>query len=299
MHNTYWMFTGISYVILLSSLIFNAFGIYLLKLLRGSPLAQTVIIINLSISEMLIALGWLGELIATSIGMTFNDKALLVIWAIRAGMYCFWFADMYILSLDRFLGCIIPLKHRVMMTKCNVRRGIIGLWVVCISNSLLLILLDTKVYFQIYNVYVWISMDCIAVVIYALTYISIFCNATKSSRVQSRIRSSSQYQEDSSKTNTHFFKVVALIILSFIIFEFCPSVTEMLFFYFTDGNVPYMLDRIIKLFYHLNLLVDPLIYIFLPARIRTMLFMTLRRLCNNICGKCRKGAVNNNNTLDV
>ena len=298
MHGTYWIFTGISFLILLSSLIFNACGIVLLKLLRGNALAQTVIIINLSISEIFIAIGWLAELVATSISFTFNDRVLLVIWAIRAGFYCFWFVDMYILSLDRFMGCIIPLRHRVIMNKSNVRRLIICLWFACISNSLLLLILDTKVYFRIYNKYVWISLDCIAVIIYALTYISIYCNTSNSARLKSRLKASSEYQEDSNKANMHFFKVVGLIILSFVIFEFCPSVTEMSF-YFTDTDVPEVLDRSIRVFYQLNLLLDPLIYIFLPVRVRSLLFNKLRQSWNEIRRKFRKPAVIRGNELGV
>ena len=298
MQNTSWIFTGVSFFILVSSLIFNACGLYLLRRLRGNSLAQTVIIISLSISEILIAIGWLAELVATSLGLTFNDRILLVIWAIRAGFYCFWFADMYMLSLDRFLGCIMPLRHRVIMTKRNVRRLIICIWFACITNGLLLLMLNTKLYFKFYNTYVWISLDCIAVGIYTITYISIFANTSKSAKVNGRSRASSDRQDNSSKNRVHLFKVVGLIILSFVIFEFCPSVTEMSFYY-TGTKIPYILDRLIRLFYQLNLLIDPLIYIFLPARVRSILFSKLRQIWSGLQSKFRRNIIHNRDVLEI
>ena len=298
MTHIFWIFTSISLSILLSSLVFNACGIFLLKSLRGNKLAQTVIIINLSVSEILIAIGWIAELIVSSIGLTFDDKPLLVIWAIRAGFYCFWFAVMYILSIDRFMGCIIPLQHRVTMTNRNIRRLMTGTWVACISSSIFLVILDTKSLFKIYNTYVWMSLDCIAVFIYTITYASIFIHTLKSKRMHRGNRKTSDNRQNANNNNLHFFKVVGVIMLSFVIFEFGPSMTEMSF-YFTDNKIPEILDRSLRLCYQLNLLLDPLIYIFLQSRVRKLLFAKFRNIFHRNRGAKRRPAVSYDNAIDM
>ena len=271
MSNNFKIFAIFSFPVLLFAIVFNACGIFLLKSLPGSDVTQTIIIINLSISEILIAVGWIGELVADIVGLTLEDRALLIVWAIRAGVYCFWFFVMYILSLDRFMSCVLALKHRAMVTKKRLRHLMTSLWTLCALSCLFLLVFDTSACHNIYNKFVWISLDAIAVLIYSLTYISIFAYNLKRERMK-RVRTHSlESQENPSRINLHFFKIVGLIIISFIIFEVVPSVTEMSFFW-NGSAVPEALEGFIALFYQLILLIDPLIYIFMQSKVRRLLF---------------------------
>lgn len=277
MPGIFWIFTSVSLLILFSSLIFNICGIVLLNSLREGSTAQNVIMINLSLSEILLAIGWISEHIATCNGLTFDEKALLVIWALRAGVYLFWFLDMYLLSIDRFLGCIMALKHRLIMTRRNILRLLYIIWFICLSSSIALLILDTKFFLNFYNKYVWVSLDCIAVFIYTVTYMSIFVFTVKSERKRRRTRMVIVRNESGNKIGLHFFRVVGLILLSFVIFEFVPSITEMSY-YLSASEIPEVLNGIIRLCYQLNLLLDPLIYIFLQERVRNLLYAKLQRV---------------------
>lgn len=270
MEKSFWIFSAISFSVLISSLVFNACGILLLNSLRASGIAQTVIIINLSVSEMLIATGWIAELIAVSIGLTFEDRTMLVIWAIRAGVYCFWFADMYVLSIDRFLGCLFPLRHRALVNRKSVYRLITSLWIFCSLKSVMLLIFDTKYLHLIYNVYVWLTLDCMAVSIFSITYCSIFFYNLKRMRMR-RIRTHSLESNQTQAGSTSLFaKVVGLIAASFMIFEVAPSAIERALF-LKEIEITRLLEGWVSLCYQFILLVDPLIYIFLQRRHRRLL----------------------------
>lgn len=261
-----------SYLIVIASLIFNSLGIYLLFLIRSNDFNQTIIIINLSISEILIAIGWIAEHTASRLGMTFNDRGMLIIWGLRAGVYCFWFFDMYILAIDRLIGCNFPLKHLRLVNKRNIEILMTLVWVICLANSLFLLLVDTKLYHFIYNKFVWLIFDCIAVVIYTVTYTSIFISSYRAKRK----RRSTANSIGNTRKNRQFLKIVSLIILTFLIFEVLPTTISMTYYY-TNKTIPWILESIMNLSYQLALLTDPLIYIFLQSRVRMLLSKKVRR----------------------
>ena len=270
------IFDILSYVIVIASLIFNSLGIYLLYMIKSNDFNQTIIIINLSISEILIALGWIAEQTATRLDITFDDRAMLIIWGLRAGVYCFWFFDMYILAIDRLIGCNFPLKHLRLVNKRSIEILMTSVWVICLANSLFLLLVDTKLYHDIYNKFVWLIFDCIAVVIYTATYTSIFISSYKAKRKQRTTANSI----GNTRKNRQFLKIVSLIILTFLIFEVLPTTISMTYFY-TNKTIPWILGSIINLSYQLALLIDPLIYIFLQSRIRMLLSKKFRRTFRN------------------
>ena len=276
-----YIFASLSFPVLFFALLFNICGIFLLKSLPGIEVTQKIIIMHLSLSESFLAVGWIAQLTTNLNGLNYDDRLLQFIWAIRAGVYCFWFSNMYILSLDRLVSCIFALKHRAKMNKRFLRRLMIVLWILCSVKSVLLLMFNTRHLYQIYNTFVWITLDIIAVVIYSFTYISIFLYTMKREK-QKRARTHSlESRENIQLVNPHFLKVVSFIIVSFIVFEVIPSITE--FFFFAKGqNIPQILEGIVFLSYHLALLIDPLIYIFVQSRVRRFLFIKIRMVFGQI-----------------
>lgn len=288
MEKSFWILAAVSLTILISSIIFNFCGILLLNSLRTGSIAQKVILMNLSVSEILLAIGWISDLIATSIGLTFDDREMLIIWALRAGVYFFWFFDIYLLSIDRFLACVFAIKHRTSVNRKMLQRLMAVLWVIFSLKSIILLLLDTKKCHTVYNTYVWVTLDCIAVVILCVTYISIFVYNLKRARMRRLRVASLEHQDNRSRNNSHFVKVVGLILLSFVFFEAVPSLTEMSFF-LRKSQIPGELQSVIQIFYQLNLLVDPLMYIFLQPRIRSLFVARITHIVRRIRGK--KGGI--------
>ena len=265
----------ISFLVLSLALMFNSCGIMLLRKLTGSEIVQSIIIINLSLAEILIALGWVAELMATHFGLSYGDRAMLVIWALRAGVYCFWFFDMYILAIDRFLGCNFPLKHLIFANSRNVKLLITIVWFICLLNSIILIFLDTRKCHEVYNKWVWILLDGVVVVIYAVTYASIFFSTLKSQTPTRPRAESINSQQSANKSKSQFIKVVGLIVLTFLIFEVCPTTIDVILTH-KNKSVPSLLANFYKSFYQLALLFDPLIYIFLQSRVRRLLARKIR-----------------------
>ena len=283
-----YIFASISFPVLFLALLFNSLGIFLLKSFPGIEKAQKVIIINLSLSEILIAVGWIGQLVATIAGLTIDDRAFQVIWALRAGVYCLWFANMYILSLDRLMSCIFALKHRAQMSKKRMQKLMTILWITFSVKSILLLIFNTRVLYQIYNTFVWITLDIVAIFIYSLTYISIFLYTLKREKQRRARTHSKENHEKIHRVNTHFMKVVGFIFISFLVFEVVPSITE--FSFFANGtNIPRSLEVIIFLSYQLALLADPLIYIFMQSRIRMFLYSKIE----TILGRNRRDETEN------
>ena len=281
MGNNLYLFASLSFPVLFFALLFNSLGIFLLKSLPGIEIAQKVIITNLSLSEIFIAIGWIAHLIANLNGLTLNDRILQVIWGVRAAVYCFWFCTMYLLSLDRLVSCIFALKHRAQVNKSCMRRLMFILWILCSVNGLCLLISNTKLLYQIYNTFVWVALDVIAVLIYSFTYVWIYVFTLKRER-QRRARTQSQEsREKIYKMNPHFMKVVSLIIISFLVFEVVPSITE--FFFFASGTkIPEFLEGLVFLSYQMALLVDPLIYLVMQSRIRRFLYGKMRTCFSRI-----------------
>ena len=283
MGSNFYIFASVSFPVLFLALFFNSLGIFLLKSFPGIEIAQKVIIINLSLSEILIAVAWIAYLVAKMNGMTIDDRVLQVIWALRAGVYCFWFANMYILSLDRLMSCIFALKHRAQTSKKRMQRLMISLWIIFSVKSILLLIFNTKLLYQIYNTFVWITLDILTIFIYGLTYISIFLYTLKREKQRRARVQSLENRDKMRRVNTHFMKVVGFIFISFLVFEVVPSITE--FSFFANGtNIPESLEGTVFLSYQLALLVDPLIYIFMQSRIRTFLYSKIETILGRIRG---------------
>lgn len=252
-------------------LVLNSLGIYLLSQIKTNNMNQIMILINLGVAEILIAIGWLAEDVASMYGYSINDRLMQVVWGVRAGAYCFWFTCMCIMSIDRFLGCHFPLKHLILSSKKNIHRLMLCVWMLCATNSIFLICFDTRVLFDIYNSTVWFIFSSISVLTFVLTYTSIAVYMLKRRGVK---RKSETAGRCVLKSNQQFVTVVTLILMSYVVFEVCPTTVTMVYFQ-TDERIPHTLSNIIDMSYIVAIFVDPLIYIFLQSRVRKLLVSKL------------------------
>eukprot|EP00794_Sanderia_malayensis_P019262 gene19262-21190_t len=253
------------------STVFNCLGIYLLLQIRTNNSNQTSILTNLSLAEIIIAIGWLAEHTCMSYGYVYSDRPVQVVWALRAGAYCFWFTDMWIMAVDRCIGCSYPLKHRVLMNRVDINLLLKIIWLLCALNTVFLLFVNTHTYYLVYNRIVWLIFDCISVAVFIVAYGLIFFHIIKRrKRVLNLCRTVLHIQHMAAQRNQQFLKIVGLITVTFMIFEVCPTIVTMIYFHSGIG-IPDPLASILDLSYVLALFVDPLIYIFLQARVRKLL----------------------------
>ncbi len=252
------------------SLIFNSLGIYLLYEIKTCYANQILILINLSISEIIISVGWLAEETIAFIGFTYADRATQIVWALRAGAYCFWFIDMCLMAIDRWFGCNFPLKHRAFASTRKASRILQVTWLLCLANSIFLLIVDTEHYHQIYNRIVWFVFDCVSVVIFAIAYSSISYYLFFKRRKVFRSRRVANRNFVPVHRNQHFLRVASLIIFTYLIFEVCPTTIIMVYFQ-NQQDIEEPLASILDMCYVIAIFIDPLIYIFLQGRIRRLL----------------------------
>ncbi len=265
------VFTIISCTLAGLSAIFNCLGIYLLQQITTSNINQIMILINLGASEIIIAIGWLAEETCSSYGYTYDDRNLQVIWALRAGAYCFWFIDMCFMAIDRCIGCSFPLKHRGLMSKRRINRLLRLIWLLCGMNSVFLLVVDTRAYYGAYNAIVWFVFDCISVGVFIVAYASIFYHILKRKRALKLGKNAFDAQQIAANRNQQFLKIVGLITVTYLIFEVCPTTVTMIYFH-SGNSIPDPLASILDLSYVMAIFIDPLIYIFLQGRVRRLLW---------------------------
>ena len=92
----------------------NCFGIFLLRKYYNKEKSQDFILITLSTVEILIGINWI---VSTELGLYDMLDSVTWTWKVvfssRFGIYLIWYAIMYMLTLDRFLGVCIYILGRI------------------------------------------------------------------------------------------------------------------------------------------------------------------------------------------
>ena len=175
-------------------------------------------------------------------------------------MYLTWYAMIYMLTIDRFLGCNFPLKHRVWVRMRNIKIAVVSMWMVGILSGISMCLLEDNQLYKIFNKLVWLILDGTFLTLFLITYSTIYYNVSRTG-VQRNI------QTDQNK----FFGMITAILLCFMIFEVVPLTTNFIFFMATNWGTN-TLRSIIVMCYNVNIVADPLIYIFLQPQARNLVF---------------------------
>lgn len=272
---------ALSLSILSSSMFFNGIGIYLLNKTKHACPSQAIIIANLSATEIFIAIGHIIQDALRLAGDGEKDLKMThvhILWGARSGFYTVWYLLLSFLAIDRFMACNFALKHRSMATRNNIKITVTTLWMVGLTNGLILCF-DFQMFFDLYGKYVWLVLDGVLLVIIIVTYSTIFVRKVRQTRVHTLIN---KFKSRRSVGKQQFVKVIGLIVLTFILFEVVPTTAFLLIFKLTKKRSGLVFALII-LSYHIALLTDPLIYIFLQDRVRRAFIMQLRHLF-----KCQK-----------
>ena len=245
----------ISCLLYLISMILNSLGIYLLSATR--PLnSSKILLINLSDSEIFVAM----------MGVVFNIlravlpiETMLKIGIIFATSYIAYYFAMFMLTVDRLIGVVLPLKHRVIVTEQRLTLAIVTSWFIALLlQTCFSILSETFHLDSVLLKYIWIALDAVFIILCAITYGLIFIKVLKKKRLENN-------QQDG-RGNSRLFKITALIILSFLLLMLVPDIV--LYFHSMTNKTAI---ECLNIVWSLGFVADPIIYIFLQDHLRLLL----------------------------
>ena len=255
-----------------SSICFNSLGIYLLKKKDPVWTRNGMILANLSISEIINAILLLGFSVLLRIKKDnkLMNHAFHGLTDLTVFMNMKWYFAMYVMIIDRYLACKYPLRHRILVTKRRIFILCVSLWLL-VTFAWIIAKVGTSVQltFRTHSI-IWFILDGIFMLLFLLTYGTIFHRIIKSKRLQTQSSNSSQQSNYPNRAtgNKAFYGVVGLIALTFCVFVIIPHLILLL----GSTNIGITM-------YSVGFLVDPIIYIFMRKDLRSEL-KKMFRCCN-------------------
>ena len=244
--------------------LFNASGIYFLRLTTISVICnQMAILISLSSCNIMLAVFWMGDLLF----MRFKARETNFFyrwWPFLGGQYLVWYSMIIMLTIDRFIGCNFPLQHKIFIRRKFIFRAIGSVWLLGLLFAVVGSCIGYSSLRKSMNYYFWPILDFLCLLLFLLTYGSILCVLARRRFVLQSTRNSHQSQ---------FILTVTALLICFLTLEAIPSIV-----YAMLGLRSDTFDTTLSALYKINLLCDPLIYIFLQGKVRNIANIKLRPL---------------------
>eukprot|EP00112_Aurelia_sp_Birch-Aquarium-sp1_P013211 Seg2798.2 transcript_id=Seg2798.2/GoldUCD/mRNA.D3Y31 product="hypothetical protein" protein_id=Seg2798.2/GoldUCD/D3Y31 len=165
------------------------------------------------------------------------------------------------------MGCNFPIKHKVYVKKKYVRITIIVCWVVGVLIGVIGCPFDHIAVRNVYRTYIWIILDIIFLMLFTVTYISMFVYLARR-----RISGTQSVIAD----NQRFLKTVTALLVAFLLFETIPSLLSVIC---KQCYRCHTLHKIRDFLYTIVLLCDPFIYVFLQPEVRKFVLSKFCALC--------------------
>ena len=242
----------------------NSSGIYFLRLTnKDGSCNQMMILVSLSSCNVFLAIFWMADLLF----IHFKAEHTIYFyrwWPFLGGQYLVWYAMIIILTVDRFVGCNFPIQHKVFVRRTFILRTIVSCWLSSITLAVIGSCIAYHHLREAMNIYFWPYLDMLCLVLFAVTYGSIFC-------VLARRRFSLEATRSSDRSQ--FIITVTVLLISFLFLEAIPSIV----YAFTNNHSDNFRNIILTAF-RVNLLCDPLIYVFLQSKVRLIARTKLRSL---------------------
>lgn len=255
----------ISIIVNACSILANAFGIYLLQSSKVGQSNQLSIITSLSCGDILLSLGYMVFLLMSLSGiLVYESQAGHVVFLIIELLFHPRHATLVLLTLDRFLACNFTFKYRSICGRNTMRNVLIATWIVTLSPASIYCFVDFGKIYSVYRDYIYPTMDSIFITIFIVTYGSIYYR---------KRRSNLQFRQRNANDDYQFIKVTLAILVSFILFSVIPNLTLR----FLPADVVYDIVAIYDLTFSMNMLSDPLIYVFFQKKVRDFAIAKIRR----------------------
>ena len=206
--------TLLKHVILVFVVSFNASGVYLLRLaFRNSNNNQILILISLSVCNVTLAIFWTGDTIITHYNVT-DTRIYFRWWSFLAGVYLVWYTMILLLTADRFIGCNFPIKHKLFVRRSIFLWAILICWFFGLTFAVIGCVLGSRYFRPWAKSYLWPTLDVLFLLMFVVTYASIFV-------VLARRRFGLQLAHYSNQTQ--FIVTVTAILVSFLCLEAVPT----------------------------------------------------------------------------
>ncbi len=242
------------------SILLNSLGVYLLCAARPVN-SSNILLINLALSEIVVAV------ISIPTNFVPISSSMLLIGAVLISSLLYYFA-MFMLTIDRLVAILFPLKHRVMVTRRRLTLAISTTWFLALLVGICFVILDMHFHIGVGLMHkIFLSLDVTFIVLCVITYGSTLIKMLRRRRLLNiQLDINVENRRRFVTENSRFFKITALIILSFLLFSLIPDVV--LNFYFTNNQI---FMQCIMTAWSISFVADPCIYIFLQAHLRLLL----------------------------
>ncbi len=258
------------------AILLHSLGIYLLVTQNREKSNQTILLINMSATEIILSIITILRCLFTIFNIS---TATAINSSIELGMVICLYCAMLLILIERLIGVIFPLRHRVIVSKRRIKNAIAVAWIISVATGItghFVMLMTFKRYF-------FIPADSALVLAFIITYAKILFRIIKRRQITNETQQTNAERRKNHIFQSHkrFFIVAGLIIFTYIIFIYIPDV--ILAFVPVGNDVSECLYTL----FCLSLVSDPLVYIFLQPELR-------KKISIMFCGKvCRRGLTHN------
>ena len=260
--HTYFILT---IIILTIAILLNVFGIYILQKQKRRENKQKIILVNLSALDITLGIALLLETVLASVKTTVSLS--LIFTEITLALYITYYEFLTFICLDRLACVLLHMKYNYYVTFSRVKKAIAIFWLVGLCSFVPLPIFKSKKIIDLYMKIILPTLDCIFIVISFVTY-SVVGLKLKNSNLQ--------FASSTRRKQSQNLIVPFLIILSFTLCFVIPDII-LIFMDKLDPNDIVM--RLFMLHYYFNLMLDPLIYIFINKKARENALTTLHYSC--------------------
>ncbi len=252
-------------LVVLFAIVFNAVGFYLLLAAKNSTNGN-ILLMNLAVSQLILCAGQITDNFCR---MFRHEEMNTLIWKIGTAFFMVYYLIMFLLTIDRLIAIRLPLRYRVLLTKERLLRCLKAVWAVSIGVGVSVILNET--WHEWFEKYVWSILSAVFLLLCFVAYCLIYRTIRARRRLDNNLQQAARRQQLAFRRNTKFFKIVALIIASFILFVLIPDII----FYILLEQTEITAECVLILWF-IGIALDPVIYVFLQDNLRQML---KRKLC--------------------
>ena len=192
---------------------------------------------------------------------------MVIFTEITLALYVTYYEFLIFICLDRLVCVLLHIKYNYYVTYSLVKKAIAIFWLVGLCSFVPSPIFKFEKIIDLYMKIIFPTLDCIFIVLSFVTY-SVVGLKLKNSNLQ--------FASSTGRKQTQNFIVLFLIIMTFTLCFATPDIV-LIFMDKIDFNDPVM--RLFMLFYYQNLILDPLIYIFINKEARKNAFTTLRYSC--------------------
>ena len=270
-------------LVLISSALMNAVGLYLLHKDGRRQTNQNVMLKFLSGCELVLSLLSFLRWILTLRGLTADDRIYQIIVHFAHADYFNYIFVMIFMTLDRFIAVKYPLRYPFILSRRKAKMILFSSLVICGAFGFTSLFVNHERFDYVVNLYVFPFTSATAAIsiVFIYTYI-----LTKVLRRRHLLASRDNVSARRNKDEQRLLKMVAIINATFMVFFLVPDMMFALW-----HSVLYNIDRrIIFIIWYSGFLVDPITYIFMQKRLRNLMLEMLR------FGRCRRNT--NSTRLD-